>query len=187
MDRRELEQRLAIDWEGISDQPPETSGHGLLQLLMELGIFSTIRLIVGFSCSAIWCCVVLPERKAVFSWHRTRNPTIKRIVEFFIDGLMAASTARSVPQGFRTQAKGRRETAVLRSRMYVLESVERHIRREGSSVLLCMVLVLPGLQGDVPGGRRQARRWRQRRPAGKKRREWNTTRQPVRENSGEEE
>lgn len=39
MDRRELEQRLAIKWDGISEQPPETSGHGLLQLLMELGIF----------------------------------------------------------------------------------------------------------------------------------------------------
>ena len=39
MDRRELEQQLAINWEGISEQPPNTSGHALLQLLMELGIF----------------------------------------------------------------------------------------------------------------------------------------------------
>lgn len=39
MDRRDLERLLTINWDGVPDKPPETSGHGLLQLLMELGIF----------------------------------------------------------------------------------------------------------------------------------------------------
>jgi putative transposase len=44
---------------------------------------STIRLIVGFSYSATWRCVVLPARKALFSQYWTRNPTIKRIVDLY--------------------------------------------------------------------------------------------------------
>ncbi len=39
MERRDLERLLTVDWSGVPDRPPETSGHGLLQLLMELGIF----------------------------------------------------------------------------------------------------------------------------------------------------
>jgi hypothetical protein len=39
IERRELERLLIIDWEGSADRPPETSGYGLLQLLMDLGIF----------------------------------------------------------------------------------------------------------------------------------------------------
>ncbi len=39
IERWELERLLTIDWEKVDERPPETSGHGLLQLLMELGIF----------------------------------------------------------------------------------------------------------------------------------------------------
>jgi hypothetical protein len=39
IERRDLEYLLVIDWSRASEKPPETSGHGLLQLLMELGIF----------------------------------------------------------------------------------------------------------------------------------------------------
>jgi hypothetical protein len=39
MDRREFERLLNIDWEGASIRPPETSAHGLLQFLIDLGIF----------------------------------------------------------------------------------------------------------------------------------------------------
>ncbi len=39
IDRREIEQMLVLDWHGSTNKPPETSGHALLQLLMELGIF----------------------------------------------------------------------------------------------------------------------------------------------------
>jgi len=40
LDRRELEVLLStIEWENSAEKPPETSGRGLLQLLMELGIF----------------------------------------------------------------------------------------------------------------------------------------------------
>jgi hypothetical protein len=39
IDRQELEQYLSIDWKGVAESPPERSGHSLLQLLMELGIF----------------------------------------------------------------------------------------------------------------------------------------------------
>ncbi len=39
MDRWEFERLLTIDWNGTPEKPPESSGHGLLQLLMELGIF----------------------------------------------------------------------------------------------------------------------------------------------------
>ena len=34
-----MEQLLTVDWSGVSEKPPDTSGHGLLQLLMELGVF----------------------------------------------------------------------------------------------------------------------------------------------------
>lgn len=39
IERRDLEQLLVINWTRVNEKPPETSGHGLLQLLMELGIF----------------------------------------------------------------------------------------------------------------------------------------------------
>lgn len=39
IERREIEHLLAVDWDSTSEKPPETSGHSLLQLLMELGIF----------------------------------------------------------------------------------------------------------------------------------------------------
>lgn len=39
IERRDMEQLLKIDWNGVSEKPPEYSGHGLLQFLMELGIF----------------------------------------------------------------------------------------------------------------------------------------------------
>jgi hypothetical protein len=39
IERWELERLLVIDWAGTSERPPETSGHSLLQLLIELGIF----------------------------------------------------------------------------------------------------------------------------------------------------
>lgn len=39
IERWELERLLTIDWTGSTEKPPETSGHGLLQILMELGIF----------------------------------------------------------------------------------------------------------------------------------------------------
>jgi hypothetical protein len=39
IDRREFERLLTIDWDGATERPPESSGHGLLQLLMELGVF----------------------------------------------------------------------------------------------------------------------------------------------------
>ncbi len=39
IERREMEQLLRLDWSSAPEKPPETSGHGLLQLLMELGIF----------------------------------------------------------------------------------------------------------------------------------------------------
>jgi hypothetical protein len=38
MDRWDFEQLLKIDWDGVQERPPETSGRGLLQLLFELGI-----------------------------------------------------------------------------------------------------------------------------------------------------
>jgi len=40
MERRDLERLLAsIDWDATAETPPERTGRGLLQLLMELGIF----------------------------------------------------------------------------------------------------------------------------------------------------
>ena len=39
IDRWEFERHLKINWEEVKDKPPETSAHGLLDLLMELGIF----------------------------------------------------------------------------------------------------------------------------------------------------
>lgn len=38
-ERATLEQRLNINWDGIAERPPESSGRDLLKLLMELGIF----------------------------------------------------------------------------------------------------------------------------------------------------
>ncbi len=38
-ERTKLERLLNINWDGLADRPPETSGRDLLKLLMELGIF----------------------------------------------------------------------------------------------------------------------------------------------------
>ena len=39
IDRLDIEQMLTLSWQGSTEKPPETSGHSLLQFLIELGIF----------------------------------------------------------------------------------------------------------------------------------------------------
>ena len=38
VERRDLERALRIDWSSVAEVPPETSGHGIVQFLMDLGI-----------------------------------------------------------------------------------------------------------------------------------------------------